>query len=163
MRNAPNYAMSTRKFILRTSFLFGLTLTSLLFIPGSNSSERFTCGHIKTFQDKMPKWLPISGASHCCRSGRLVYNLKSVDLLQRLYQAEHGRFALTLAELNEVYDAPFPISQPFSFQSNGTNWSLVVPRIDTLAGNYLLNASGKIFFHESQIPTTNDLLLTQVH
>jgi hypothetical protein len=120
--------------------------------------ERRACGHLYSLQDRM-KWLPIPRASHCCISGRLVNDLKTVGISQEMYRDDHGRFALTIDELNKEMPSPLRISQPYQFQSNGTNWSIIVSKTASLAGNYLLDASGKIFFNDTHIPTRNDLML----
>lgn len=49
--------------------------------------------------------------------------------------------------------------QPCQISSDGTNWTISVPKVAPLAGAYLLTASGKLYFHEHRIPTTNDHLL----
>jgi hypothetical protein len=126
--------------------------------PTPQPPQRRTCGHLYSLQDRM-KWLPIPRASHCCTSGRLVNDLKNVGISQEIYRDAHGRFALTIDELNNEMGSPLRISQPYQFQSDGTNWSVVVQQMQYLAGNYLLDKSGDIFFNESRIPTTNDLML----
>ena len=139
---------------LAISFGVGLAM-----VPMPKPAERLACGHVKRFQNLVPKWVPIPRASHCCVSGRLVNDLKDVGLAQQIYQTEHGRFALTFNELDREPGSHLRISQQSRFQSDGTNWSVVVAKVDSLAGNYLLDTSGEIFFNETRVPTTNDLML----
>ncbi|MGV3771563.1 MAG: hypothetical protein ACO1QB_01585 [Verrucomicrobiales bacterium] len=87
--------------------------------------------------------------------------MKNIWLAQRIYETEHARFATTTDELEQELGTPLRIAKPYQFQSNGTNWSVVVPKEKDLAGNYLLDSSGAIFFHESHIPTPNDLILSK--
>jgi hypothetical protein len=135
-----------------------LVVSVVAISPTPRTPQRRTCGHLYSLQDRL-KWLPIPRASHCCQSGRLVNDLKNVGLAQELYRDAHRRYGITIDELNAEMGSPLQISQGYEFLSDGTNWSVVVPRVESLAGNYLLDVSGEIFFHETRIPSTNDLML----
>ena len=125
----------------------------------SSRDELLACGHRKRLDDRIATWIPIPRASHCCQSGRLVNDLKKICGAQEVYQNEHGRFALNMDELNSELGCSLRISPGYQFKSDGTNWSVIVPRAEGFAGNYLLDRSGDIHFDEARIPTTNDLVL----
>jgi hypothetical protein len=145
------------------AFIGGLLALSLILsfatVPPTSVPQRRPCGHATTMTDRIGKWVPIPRATHCCSSGSLVNELRSFDGSQEMFIHLHGRAARNLDELNRDPKTAVRISVPFQFQSNGTNWTVIVPKTPTLAGNYLLDDQGGIFFNENRTPTTNDFAL----
>ncbi len=79
--------------------------------------------------------------------------------MQEVYLSKYGRIAKSVAELEQEFPNGIQISQPYELSVDGTNWQVVVPKTEYLAGGYRLVSSGAIFFHENRIPTTNDIAL----
>src|SRR3954465_5413924 len=134
---------------------YGVAFTA----KGSPADRGLACGHRKRLEHRVGIWIPIPRASHCCQSGRIVNDFKKGGVAQEIYKNEHGRFAVNMDELNKELGYALRMSAGCQFKSDGTNWSVIVPRADVCAGNYLLDGSGDIYFNEARIPTTNDLVL----
>ena len=138
---------------------FAATVTALAIavavavVRAPTGVERRACGHIWPFHEK----ISLVRATHCCSSGELVNDLRRFELAQEIHKAVHGQFALTTEQLSEELSRP--PRHPYFLKSNGTNWTVTVPPGGGIAGAYLLVDSGDIYFHESRIPTTNDLNL----
>jgi len=75
------------------------------------------------------------------------------------YRLERGSNAMTFPELTNGYIlSPLDLEgYTFSFLSDGSQWSIAVPRQETLAGNYLLTSKGRIHFNAAKSATTNDV------
>jgi hypothetical protein len=113
-----------------------------------------SCGHPR---DVLSEIGPVR-ASHCCRSGRTVNQLVNLYYAQLNYHDEHGTYAESL----ELITNEFPRlarDNTFYLDSDGSRWSIYVPKQAELAGSYLLTSVGRLHFCASGPATTNDTVL----
>jgi hypothetical protein len=92
-------------------------------------------------------------ATHCCSSGSMVYDLRTIEGAQAVYKMDHGNYATSLNQLSNELPA-LPKFQ-FDFNSDATNWWLSVPQQGLFAGNYLLTP-GHLYFNKAAAASTND-------
>ncbi|HEY1169936.1 MAG TPA: hypothetical protein VGH19_01085 [Verrucomicrobiae bacterium] len=128
-------------------------------VPGS---RRF-CGHPDERFKSVDGFLDwVQGVRHHCKGGKLIADLKMLQLAQKMHLDDTGRYAANEAELVPYLGSWFKTNYYIVNYSAGANqWSVAVDRSQYLPGHYLLTG-GKVHFHETNPATTNDVLLAVV-
>ncbi len=124
--------------------------------PGS---RRF-CGHQDDRFKSVGGFLDwVQGVRHHCKGQKLIADLKMLQLAQKMHIIDTGRYATNGGELVPYLGSWFKTNYYIVNYSAGANqWSVAVDRSPYLPGHYLL-AGGKVYFHETNPATTNDVLL----
>lgn len=127
--------------------------------PGS---RRF-CGHQDDRFNSVGGFLDwVQGVRHHCKGGKLIADLKMLQLAQKMHQDDAGRYAANEGELGPYLGGWFKTNYyTVKYTAGGNQWSVAVDRSQYLPGHYLL-AGGKVYFHETNPATTNDVLLAVV-
>jgi len=112
------------------------------------------CGHPR---DLLWEINPLH-ASHCCTSGRTVSELANVYYAQQIYHEKHGGYATSFEQLADWFRRREG-HHAFYLDSDGLRWSVAVPQQATLAGSYLLNGDGKLYFSTNGPATRKDTVL----
>jgi hypothetical protein len=84
-----------------------------------------------------------------------MYNdLRAIAAFQDDYRAEHGSYALSLAELTNV-------TTHFTLQlsGDGKHWAITVPSQNVFPGSYFFGDDRKVHFSTTGPATTNDMVL----
>ena len=124
------------------------------FLIRSNQGQLRACGHPRDLLEELNPFR----ATHCCTSGQTVSDLTALYYSQRIYHDDHGTYATSFDQLTNEFTLR-PDGYAFYLESDGSRWSIVVPKQRTLAGSYLLTGDGKLHFCKSGTATTNDFVL----
>jgi hypothetical protein len=143
---------SSAKRVLSAALLIAALSFGLPFLMRQSGKQQFrSCGHRIRLVDKLPDWVPFAFRKHACSARKLVSELKYVGLGLTIFFNEHRRTATNLHELQTDGVLPFTLTfaPQMIYKTDGSNWTVTVPKTAQLPGDYLLMPSGDIFFSET--------------
>jgi hypothetical protein len=153
---------ATVKKLTIVAWLFGLTVLVTFILRVSllsRSSPLRACGHERNALNELNPFR----ATHCCHAGKLIGDLDSIHFAERIHMKEHGVLATHLTELTNEFGLGVSKTSrlyAISIVTNGSDWSLVVPRTEYLPGHYLMTSDGSLYFRKDAPASTNDTCLS---
>lgn len=133
----------------------GIIIAGALFLPRRKVRLR-ACGHPEDSWSRISRITGVRlGATHCCSSGSMINDMRTIDAAQSIYRDEHGTYATSFDQLTNAH--LHSMGYTFRFSSDGQRWSVAVPRQDVFAGDYLFTSDFKVYFSTKGAATTNDL------
>lgn len=147
--------LSSTKWALVIAGIGGTFVGILGSVSPPEAKLRF-CGHSE--KEPLLEQLGFYRATHCCVAGGAIGYLKSIHAAQEIWRKENGCFATTISALTNLTRLPESLDKA-QLASDGTDWSLRIPKNESLPGHYLLRSDGCLYFNSSRPADTNDVLL----